>query len=206
MSLILLLEGHTEKDALSDFLKRWLDSELGRPVRIRTVNLKGSGNFVRELTRKVALYLDDYPDTKGIFGLLDLYGLELPYPKGVVSSPEKIRWAKQHLEEKAASPIFRQHFAVHDVEAWFLSDPKLFEQDVRKVLPKKAAIPETVNFNTPPAELLKKLFLSATGRAYKKIVFAKTAFNKLDPYLTAKKCPALAALLQDMLTAAKSEK
>ena len=205
MSLILLLEGHTEHRALQNFLRRWFDAEVGRPVRLRTINLKGSGNYVRELQRKVSLFLENYPDTCGIFGLVDLYGLELPYPKDVRSAPERLRWAKNHLEQLAGSPLFRQHFAVHDVEAWLLSDPSLLRREVREALPKKAANPETVNFRTPPGELLKQLYLSKANREYKKTVDGPNIFNKLDPHLAAEKCPALGALLKDMLAVAKSE-
>lgn len=203
MSLLLLLEGATELAALPTFLGRWLEKEAGRPIRLRPVDLKGSGNYVRELRRKIVLFTENYPDITGCFGLLDLYGLDLPYPKTVTSSAAKQRWAKQHLEAIASHPSFRQHFAVHDVEAWLLSDPALFDRSVRDALPKKAAKPEAVNFDTPPAELLKSLHLMKTPRAYRKRVDGKTFFNKLDPHLAASKCPALQALLQDMLAAAK---
>lgn len=204
MSLILLLEGETEHKALPGFIRRWLEAELGSPVKLRPVNLKGSGNYVRELPRKVSLYLEDYPDTKGIFGLLDIYGLQLPYPKGVTKTAERVAWAKAHLEQAANTPLFRQHFAVHDVEAWLLSDPSLLHREVSKALPKKAANPEAVNFNTPPAELLGQLYLSKAHREYKKSVDGPSIFNRLDPKKAAEKCPALAALLADMLATAKA--
>ena len=41
MKFILFVEGYTEKKALSDFLKRWIDPKLDQRVGLKVVRFKG---------------------------------------------------------------------------------------------------------------------------------------------------------------------
>lgn len=100
-------------------------------------------------------------------------------------------------------PRFRQFFAVHELEAWLLSDPSLFLPEIRNGFPGSAANPETVNFNTPPAKLLNKLYEAKTGRKYKKTTHGIQLFKKLNPDVAYGKCPRLAEMLDEMLRLAK---
>lgn len=45
MKFVLFLEGHTEKNALAPFLKRWLDPQLPEPVGLQTVCFEGCADL-----------------------------------------------------------------------------------------------------------------------------------------------------------------
>lgn len=51
MHLTLISEGKTEVKALHEFLKRWLDSKMSKPVRLKVVKLEGWSNFVKEIPK-----------------------------------------------------------------------------------------------------------------------------------------------------------
>ncbi len=76
MRFVLFVEGHTEKAALPAFLKRWLDPQLPKPVRITPVRFEGWRDYVKEIEKKVALGLSGKmgADVIAAIGLLDLYG------------------------------------------------------------------------------------------------------------------------------------
>ena len=99
---------------------------------------------------------------------------------------------------------FFQFFAVHEVEAWLLSQQDIFHASVRNAFPGKIAKPETVNFDEPPAKLLDKLYRQHTKRIYKKVVNGKELFGKLDPAVAYEKCPRLRELLDTMLDLARN--
>lgn len=138
MKFVLFCEGHTEVKALPDFLKRWLDNKLKQPVRVKTVRFNGWKPMWDDLikNKKPQMYLGD-PDVIGVIALLDLYGPDI-YPDNLHDAPERYDWAKKELEGKVNHVKFRQFFAVHEIEAWLLSDPKLFPAKVRSALPAKA--------------------------------------------------------------------
>jgi hypothetical protein len=96
-----------------------------------------------------------------------------------------------------------QHFAVHELEAWLLAEPKGFPERVRKALPGKCSKPETINFNEPPAKLLDKLYKAKLKKGYRKIVDGVDLFSKLDPTTACEKCPQFRALLNDLLRLSK---
>lgn len=207
MKLVLFVEGHTEKLALPGFLKRWLDPRLPKPIGIKTVRFEGWRDYCDEIAKKVHLNLSGKvgADVVGAVGLIDLYG-PMFYPKDTVGASERYAWAKNHLEARVDHPRFRQHFAVHETEAWLLSDPAIFPRDVRTSLVGRCAHPETVNFDEPPAKLLERLHRDKLGRSYKKITDGASLFARLDPAVACDKCPHLERLLEEMLLLARSVK
>jgi hypothetical protein len=68
-------------------------------------------------------------------------------------------------------------------------------------LPKKK--PESVNFRSPPAKVLDRLYTARLKRGYKKVVHGKELFGKLDPETACRKCPYLKEMLDEMLRLAK---
>src|SRR6266404_5045275 len=119
LKFVLFCECATEHGALPGFLRRWLDSQLPQKVGIQPVSFNGWAEMVKDIPIKVNLHLRK-PDVIAVVALLDLYGPTF-YPVNCAKVSERFEWAKAHLEKKAANPRFRQHFAVHDVEAWILS-------------------------------------------------------------------------------------
>jgi hypothetical protein len=199
---ILFVEGHTEKQAIPALLKRWLDPKLTKRVGITPVRFEGWANYQSELAKKVRLHLssDAGRDVIAAIGLLDLYGPSF-YPPDKKTAADRVKWAKKYFEDQVSNERFAQHFAVHEIEAWLLSDPRILQRDVREALPGKE--PESINFNEPPGKLLARLYREKLRKTYGKVIDGKDLFNKLDPAIAYEKCPNLRALLEDMLERAK---
>jgi hypothetical protein len=204
MKFILFIEGHTEHKALPAFFKKWLDPRLSQPVGIKTVRFEGWQELVKDMPKKVGLYLNG-PQTHeiiSVIALLDLYGPTF-YPADKKTAKTRYDWAKAHLESQANHPKFRQFFAVHEIEAWLLSDSELFPTEIKKALPKSIQDPEDINFDEPPAKILDRIYKQKTQHRYKKATHGSELFNKLDPNLAYKKCPRFKELLDEMLKLAK---
>lgn len=205
MRFILLVEGHTEHKAVPAFLKRWLDPRLNQPVGVKPVRFDGWAELVDDVQKKAHFYLDQaaHSDVIAVISLLDLYGPTI-YPNGTTTAAARRQWGKSHIEGKVNHQKFRHFFAVHETEAWLLSDPDVFPAAIKQSLPKKVATPEQVNFNEPPAYLLDRLYKQVNKRRYKKVVYGKQLFEKLDPCEAYNKCSQLKALLDEMLQLAKA--
>ncbi len=137
-----------------------------------------------------------------MISLLDLYGPTF-YPNNLTECKERYHWAKEYIEKKVSQPKFFQFFAVHEVEAWLLSQPDIFPLKVKAAFENKIQSPEKVNFNEPPAKLLERLYPLHISRSYKKVVNGKELFGKLDPDVAYQKCPKLQQLLNKMLELVK---
>jgi len=201
MNFVLFIEGYTERKALPTFFKKWLDPQLSQPVGIKTVRFDGWPELVKDTPKKAGLYLNgpQKHEIVAVIALLDLYGPTLLYPADKKTAQERYEWAKAYLESKVNHPRFRQFFAVHEIEAWLLSDPNLFSAEIKKALPGKIKHPEEINFDAPPAKLLQNLYQQKTKRTYKKTTDGNELFNKLDPNLAYVKCPRLKELFDEML-------
>ena len=202
MKFVLFVEGHTEKKCLSGFLRRWLDSRLNQRVGIQVVRFEGWPELVKDSPTKARLYLNN-TDVIAVIALLDLYGPTF-YPKDKVTVADRYAWARADLEGKVGDPRFRQFFAVHETEAWLLSDPDLFPRAVKDALSARVQHPEEVNFDEPPSKLLGRLYDEKTKRTYKKVTHGKELFDKLDPGVAYRKCPRLKELLDQMLHMAET--
>lgn len=205
--IALFVEGDTERgDArrktLPTFFHKWLDPQLptGSRVGIRAVKFQGVSEFLDDLAKKTELYLND-GQANFVVGLVDLYGL--PRHRidlsGYASIKEKVSAARSHIRKLVPREFqdrFRQHFAVHEVEAWLLAYPERWPPDVRERIRRRP--PEQVDFNKPPAKFLKEIL----GGRYKKTVHAKNLFPNVDPQQAIDKCPFLKLLAQDLLAIA----
>jgi hypothetical protein len=205
VKFILLVEGKTERDSAAAFLKRWLDPQLTQAVGIQPVPFDGYADLVRKMATKAKMHLEGpkQDEIVAVIGLLDLYGPEF-YPPEKTSFDERFRWGKEHFEREVGLSKFRLHFAVHEFEAWLLSQPDIFPREVKDALPAKVAQPERVNFTEPPAKLLSRIYSQKTPRNYKKTTYGKQLFERLDPSIAVNKCPYLKALLEEMLALAKA--
>lgn len=206
MKFVLLVEGKTEKDTVAAFLKRWLDLQLTQPVGIQVVSFNGYAELASKMATKARLYLEGPKQEEiiAVVGLLDLYGPNF-FPPELETAQKRYEWGVKHFRMEVNRDRFRMFFAVHEYEAWLLSDPKIFSPSVKSALPaKKIAQPEQVNFDEPPAKLLDKIYKQTTKRGYKKIVYGKQLFAKLDPATAVSKCPYLKTMLEEMLSLAKN--
>ena len=205
MNFILMVEGHTEEKGLREFLQRWLDQELSTKVGIKIVRFDGWSDLVRGVHSKTHWHLNSPKEKDGIIAviaLLDLYGPTF-YPDDKITTSERYGWAKAYMERIVGHPKFRQHFAIHETEAWLLSEPSIFPKGMQESLEDKYPAPEKVNSQNHPAKLLKELYKTRLKREYKKTAEGKILFRKLNPQIAYGKCPSLKALLDEMLLLAK---
>ena len=156
---------------------------------------------MKDSPTKANLYLSQ-DSVIAVIALLDLYGPTI-YPSDKNTATERYTWAKQYLEEKVGQGRFSQFFAVHEVEAWLFSDPSIFPNSIKPSIQKISKSPEDINNTMPPAKRLNKIYSRQIKRSYKKIVYGKDLFAKLDPSVAYKKCPRLKELLDVMLKLAK---
>ena len=147
MKIVLVVEGSSEKQ-LPAFLKRWLDAQaLPQRVGIHVVSFDGNAKLLREAAQRTRLHLQE-SDTLAVFSLLDLYGLPIEYPAHASDRNAKIVFARNYVSgliDQPDRPRFHPHFAVHEFEAWLLSDRSLFPNIN---LPAKCDRPEEVDFDT----------------------------------------------------------
>ena len=201
MKFILFVEGHTEKLAIPSFLKRWLDPRLSTRVGIQAVRFEGWAELIKDSPIKADLYLSQ-EDVIAVVGLLDLYGPTI-YPDNENTAEKRYVWAKQHLEEKVDQAQFFQFFAVHEIEAWLLCDPRIFPSSVRPLVERISQAPEDVDNTTPPSKRLNHIYQRQTKRNYRKITHGKDLFERLDPDSASQQCPHLRDLLESMLCLAR---
>ena len=204
----LFVEGDTERGearrrTLSAFFHRWLDPQLpsASKVGITPVKFQGVSNYLDDLPQKVALYLDD-GRANFVFGLIDLYGI--PVSRIDLSKystiQEKVKAGRAYIRALVPQEYrerFRQHFAVHEIEAWLLAYPEQWPAEVRSQITKRP--PEQVDFNEPPAKFLKRIL----GGRYKKTTTAMNVFPRVDPQGAINQCPHLKHLVEDMLAVAR---
>jgi hypothetical protein len=202
MKYILFVEGQTENKAVPEFIKRWLDNKITPSIGLDTVKFKGWPELVKDSPQKAQKYLAER-DVLAVIALLDLYGPTF-YPANKSSVAERYQWAKADLEKKVNQPRFFQFFAVHEVEAWLLSDPNAFPHEVQSSFTKKITHPETVDFDEPPGKLLDRIYRSKTNHSYLKVTQGQKLFKKLDPDLAYNKCPYLKDMLDKMLEIARA--
>jgi len=201
---VLFVEGWTEDEVLPGFLKRWLDARVSQTIGIHSVRFNGNTHYLTEVAKKVRLHLQD-ASVLAVVGLLDLYRLD-PEISGAnlpaVSTPStrvtSARAAIMKLIDPRCQSRFRQYFAVHELEAWLLSDERLFP-GVR--LPSVCSRPEDVDFDDPPSQMIDRLVRATkNGRyGYKKRVTARSLFQRLDPDVVYEKCPNFHRMMDDML-------
>ena len=204
MRFLLLVEGKTEYKAIGEFVARWLNQRLTQSVGVHAANLKGTGRFDSKLRPKVEHYLEQ--DRRGeiiaIIGLRDLYGVEFPADRSTVA--ERYNWGVERQQQTVGDARFRMFFAVHETEAWLLSQPAVFPPRVKERFQNTwTQRPEQVDFNDPPAKRLNGIYLRELNRAYAKPVDGRNLFRKLDPDEAYAKCPHLKRMLDTMLDLAR---
>jgi hypothetical protein len=199
LKFVLFVEGYTERKAVPAFLKSWIDRNLDNRIGITPVRFDGWAHQVKDLKSKALMYLKEpgrREDVIAVISLLDLYGPQF-YPPTPMSTDQRYDWGRKHLEETVGHPRFRQFFAVHEVEAWLLCDPGIFDPKVRTEI-RKVSKPETVDFDEPPAKLLEAHYRKKLDRSYRKVVDGNNLFRKLDAASAYMRCPRLREMLDEM--------
>lgn len=206
MRFVLFGEGNTERKGLPPFLRKSLEQSVGASVGIRVVEFTGWAEYRDEVAKKALKYLEGPGSEEiiAIIGLLDLHSPGL-CPDDRRPVQDRIQWVRQTIESMVGHPKFRQYVAVHETEAWLLSDPSIFPAEIRKVLVRSAKRPETVDDQEPPSRFLSRLYVTKTprGKAYKKVVDGSDLFEKLNPVAAQSRCPHLKEMLDDMTALAQ---
>ena len=108
------------------------------------------------------------------------------------------------MEARVGDKKYRHFFAVHETEAWLLSDPSIFPSKVQDVLKSLCDKPETVNNDNPPAKRLETIYRSKLNRSYGKVTDGKNLFPKLQPEPALAACPHLKQMVDEMVVLAKA--
>ena len=204
MRFVVFVEGYLERIALPGFLSNWLNSATTQRVGIKIIRFQGGGEFKNKLASAVRRHLNGPSnfDLIAAIGILDLYGVNY-YPNHVSTVQERYDWLCQHFENEVDCAKFHMFCAVHEFEAWILSQPEFLPAEVRRALPGRVQNPESVNFDNPPSKLLKRLYSEKLGRDYKKIVDGSNLFSQLDPSVAREKCPYLKKMMDKLLSLAQ---
>lgn len=115
----------------------------------------------------------------------------------------RVAWGRKHFETEVGHDRFRDHFAVHEVEAWLLAAPDRLPAAVAKALPGRKDQPEQINSDDPPGMLLARLYREKLREGYKKTLHGRNLFRAGDPDVVYAKCPSFQAMLDDMLDLAR---
>ena len=203
MKFVVFVEGDLEKRVLSAFLRQWLNSKTTRRVGVHVIRFQGVNQFTKKVPVAARRHLEGpgQSDIIAAIGMLDLYGVDY-YPQHLSSAKERHEWLCQMFREKVNHTKFRMFCAVHEVEAWILSQPEFLPAKCRRALPGTVQRPESINFDEPPSKLLQKLYNQKLPRRYKKIVDGTNLFAKLDPAIVRNRCPYLKSMLDEMLNMA----
>jgi hypothetical protein len=206
LRFVLLVEGPSEKLALPQFFKRWLDERFLVPIDIKAIVRTGAANVCEEAPKDVPKLLNalNAPELVGIISICDLAS-ELPFLNPSKSKTERIEIATKFMLDKVDHDKYRHFFIVHELEAWLLSNPTIFGKELGSEVSKKIKKnPEEINDKKPPAKLLDEVFFAKTGRNYedRKPETCANAFRKLDVEKAYAACPSLAAILDEMLSMA----
>ncbi|MBI3463597.1 MAG: DUF4276 family protein [Planctomycetes bacterium] len=209
MKFVLFVEGDMEQAVLPPFLKRYLDPKLKQRINVTAVRFHGWRHLIDESPTKALMHLNNPRGSAGIIAviaLLDLYGPTF-YPPDKRTADARHDWAKRYLEREANRKVkdhrFHQFFAVHEIEAWLLSDPTILPSQIQTALPGRIQHPEQVNFDEPPKKLLTRLYRERGLGTYKPTVQGKDLFARLDPNVACVKCPRLQQMLDTMLDLAR---
>jgi len=204
MKFVILVEGNTEEDNLEDFIGRWINPKIKQPVKIEIDRFAGCPDFYKRAAEKTKAHLIS-PQAKeiiAVIGLIDLYGPKF-YPADKNTVQQRYDWAVDHFTNKVNHDKFRMFLAVHELEAWLLSQPTIFPSPVAQILKEESRDPETINFDEPPAKLLHRIYCDKLNKGYKKTVQGRNLFPKLDPDIAYDECPYLKNMLDQMLELAQ---
>lgn len=195
---MLFVEGETEAKCVPPLLRKWLSRFCAQSVGVSVVKFRGWADYYANIANKVNLHLSATrsPGIMAGIGLIDLYGPTI-YPSSVTESAARRTWIISEIETRVANPLFRQHVAIHETEAWLLSQPPIFPRDVARAFPRRVNKPETVNFDEPPGKLLERLYGAKLNKNYKKVINGVELFSKLDIDTARDKCSSLRAFLDE---------
>ena len=203
MRLILLVEGRTEEISLPEFIRRWLISR--NPdidITIEAYQFGGWAGFNKRVSGIAKKYLGEPGNEEiiAVIGLLDLYGPTF-YPDEIKTVEQRYEWAVERFEQQVEDERFRMFMAVHELEAWLLSQPDIFDPCVYDELKNEEREPEEINFDKPPKKLLDKIYIQTAGHKYNAPVYGYHLFREIDPAVAYEKCPYLRKMLNYILDA-----
>jgi predicted TIM-barrel fold metal-dependent hydrolase len=142
------------------------------------------------------------PDIVAVVSLLDLYGPEI-YPSHLTVPTERASWANSEIKRKFEHERFRHFFAVHELEAWLLSQPDIFPAELRKYIQALAANPEEVNFDNTPKKRLNRIFEDRLKRGYQQRIDGAKLVRQLNPDVVRDKCPRFREMIEELINLAK---
>ncbi len=206
MRFLLFVEDRAERFAIANYLKRWLDPRLSKPVRIRPIWFNGKSDYLKDIAKKVELHLSGQSgaDVIAAIGLVDLLTLDedIAVMRGLSNVHDQCLAARQYMEQRVQHVKFRQHLAVYEIEAWLIASPQAFPSDAQAEVRIRSSNPEGIGPEESPAQLLHRIYRDRLGRRYKKSTDGSALLLSADPENAYRAC---ARMLDDMLALARNQ-
>lgn len=197
-SIALMVEGATET-ALMPPLRLFLKERLlNRMPTLRAFPSHGRLPVADALRREVERLLRKYDH---VVALTDVYtGSHPPMFRTGLDAREKMRaWV-------GANDRFHPHAAQHEFEAWLVPYWPTIQQLAKTTRPRPSLVPEAINHDRPPSQLLKDVFGTGPHRVdFQKILHSARILRGQDLTIAAQACPELRAFLNTILTLSGSD-
>lgn len=200
--IVVLCEGDTEEVAIRYFVTRQWRADNLHSVSLRPVNLFGK---LQHISVKAKLFLDEQ-DTRAVFTLVDLYGMDRVTHDSNDSLPAKVgrvrNWLSRQVDHPRAGD-FVPHVSAHETEAWLLAEGLALAKRLgdASIQPENDA--EFKNFQRPPSKRLHELFRSRRhGDGYRKISDGVPLFKALQFDPVYRSCRYFKAFYDDLKSVA----
>lgn len=199
MHFVIIVEGKTEKLAIPDFIRKWLDKGLCEKVGIKQrlfIGRKLESGYSRQAGKIIET--DNKNEIIGVIGLRDLYGMGYDLEGKSKGKERLIRDLSTRIESPVNEKRFKMFFAVHELEAWLFSDSEIFPTDIKSEITRISQPPENIDFDKPPSRRLKDIYNRKTKGQYGKTTTGRDLFSKLDPNDAYDRCPYFKLMLDTM--------
>jgi hypothetical protein len=199
-----LCEGDTEELAVRHFIVPQWNSDGGRSVGLKCINLDGK---IEKLGKFARGHLDDQ-EVLAVFTLVDLQGMTKVSHQSQDSFETKIQrvrnWLNAQVNHTRANRFF-PHLCVHQTEAWILAEGHALAARLgdRNIGPDPGA--ELKNFQNPPSERLNEIFLRIKRRRYNKITDGTPLFKAMQFGLVYNSCRHFREFYNDLKAAAAQQ-
>jgi hypothetical protein len=206
--VVVYCEGDTEELILKPLLAPYRERLAGCGYGLDVHIFNGAPELKRKIGAATRAALQH--GVERVFGLIDLYGAPIVWPRNVLQSDDPLaarcEYAREQMRSWVPSDIrdrFHPHLAVHELEAWLLADSQALSDEMgRKVGPWPR--PEEVDFDKPPAALLNELFHTRPNKKrYDKKVDGRMLFGKVNVDTVYQMCPNFRAFVDDLLALCK---
>ena len=211
MTIVIYCEGETEQRVLP-FLLNYFQARRRADeaqARLSARSLNGVSAYLTKIGPAVRNRIDVEGD-QVVFGLIDFYRCGLHFVRPKAQDTDTLARRVEHLESQIHELIptgcrrhFHQHFAVHEIEAWILSDEEPLHKRLGDSQLGPWPRPEEVNLNKSPSTQIMELYWNKRRESYQKTTDGENLLRKANPDRIYEKCPYFREFVDEVLEACK---